>query len=138
MTVTDVLQDIKDYFVAHSLGTFGTNLFIGYMPPDPDQVTVLRAGGAWGPVDHHSAGAKPFVDFDCRAADSATAFGMVQAILTAMTDLHDLSINSNHYILISSQYAGPQQFYPWDDKNRVIWSGTLKIMMRPIYMASSY
>jgi hypothetical protein len=132
--MTDVLDDIKDYLVTNHLGTFGTDLFIGYMPPSPDQCTVIKPGGG-PPVDHHSAGAWPLVDFDCRAVDASTAMGMVEAILALFTDLTGLTINSNYYIRIQSYYPGPQQFYPWDDLNRAIWSGTLKINMRPIYVS---
>ena len=133
---TDVLADIAAYLATNHLGTVGTDIFVGWMPPSPDQCTVIKPGGG-PPMDHHSAGAWPLVDVDCRAADPSTAIGMVQAILSLFTDLHDFDIGSNHYIRIQSYYPGPQQCYPWDELNRAIWSGTLKINMRPIYMTGS-
>lgn len=130
----DVLEDVAWYIQDHGLGTIGKDLFIGHMPPMPDEATAIKPGGGT-PVDHHSAGSWPLVDFDCRAQTPEKAIENVQAILRIFTDLHDLVIRENHYVRIQSYYPGPQQFYSWDDMGRATWSGTLKINMRPLYTA---
>lgn len=46
MTQISTSQDIANYLAAHAVGTFGTDIFIGREPPQPDScVTIYDTGG---------------------------------------------------------------------------------------------
>ena len=94
---TGLLDEIKDFLVAAHLGTFGTDLFIGYRLDAPDAVTCLYNGGG-PPVEFHSAGARPILHVEVRATTQDVSLQKMITIIAALHGQHDIDIDLKHYI----------------------------------------
>ncbi len=50
--MSQLIDDVATYLQANSIGTLGTNLFEGYMPPNPDaSVAVIETAGLKPDID---------------------------------------------------------------------------------------
>jgi len=69
-----LLDDIKDYLEQNDIGTFGADLFIGQLPPSPDDCVALFEY-AGEPPDLHWNGEYPGLQVMCRGEEIYSGTG---------------------------------------------------------------
>jgi hypothetical protein len=117
-----ILEALGDYLQTNSVGTLGTNIFLGKMPASPDYCVTLYEYEGMAPKE--SFGGNPY-DIDMpriqvvvRAArdDYPTARDGVNTIRGLLADLTDITISSTRVLRVASLGA----FIPLglDDKDR--------------------
>jgi hypothetical protein len=117
-----ILEALGDYLQTNSVGTLGTNIFLGKMPASPDYCVTLYEYEGMAPVE--SFGGNPY-DIDMpriqvvvRGArdDYPTARDGVNTIRGLLADLTDITISSTKVLRVASLGA----FVPLglDDKDR--------------------
>ena len=117
---TGLLDEIKDFLVSAHLGTFGTDLFIGYRPDSPDAVISLYNGGG-PPVEYHSAGARPILHVEVRAATQNAAMATMIGIIAALHNQHDFTIDTKNYLQCRAAQPEPT-LIEHDSSNRWTYS----------------
>ena len=117
-----ILEALGDYLQTNSVGTLGTNIFLGKMPASPDYCITLYEYEGMAPKE--SFGSNPY-DIDMpriqvvvRGArdDYPTARDGVNTIRGLLADLTDVTISSTKVLRVASLGA----FIPLglDDKDR--------------------
>ena len=117
---TGLLDEIKDFLVAAHIGTFGTDLFIGYRPDSPDAVISLYNGGG-PPVECHSAGARPILHIEVRGVTQNAAMTTMIGIIAALHNQHDFVIDTKNYIQCRAAQPEPT-LIEHDSSNRWTYS----------------
>ncbi len=94
-----LLDEIATFLQAQSLGTVGTDLFKGHLPPGPDDCVVIYETGGFEPelaaaLDH------PTFQVLCRARDYQTARNKAESIYSQLHGLTETVLSSRRYLLI--------------------------------------
>lgn len=126
---TGLLDEIKDFLVAAHLGTFGTDLFIGYRPDAPDAVTSLYNGGG-PPVEYHSAGSRPILHVEVRATTQDAALQKMTTIIAALHNQHDFTIDTKNYVQCRAAQPEPI-LIEHDSQNRWTYAMNFQFIKEP-------
>ena len=117
-----ILESIGDYIQSNSLGTLGTNLFLGKMPATPDYcITVYEYEGM---EPHETMGAAPYsidkprIQVVVRAArdDYPAARDGLNAIRVLIAGITDTTISGTRVLRVTS--IGSSIPLGLDDKDR--------------------
>ncbi len=94
-------EDLKDMLEAESaLGlTFGTDLFIGSEPPEPDQCVTIYDTGGQSP-DVHIEYRRPTAQVRVRSNAYRDGWVLANDILEALNGKHEETWNSTRYLTI--------------------------------------
>ena len=117
-----ILEALGDYLQTNSIGTLGTNIFLGKMPANPDYCITLYEYEGMAPVE--SFGGAPYdidmprIQIVVRGArdDYPTARDGAKAVRDLLSDLTNVTISSTNILRVASLGA----FIPLglDDKDR--------------------
>lgn len=91
-----LIDAIADYLQAQGLGTVATDLFVGFLPAQPDAATALYATG--GPPPDLGRYTYPTFQVRTRGADPRAAYDRGMAVLTALHGLHDRTLGSSYLV----------------------------------------
>src|SRR5690349_22980346 len=93
------LRDVADILEDASVGTFGTDIFIGRPPQKPHDLVALMPYGGLGAERTHSGTDRRFprVQVMCRAVKMENAVSKMEAVRTALRAVLQLSVGSTHY-----------------------------------------
>ncbi len=111
--------DIGEYLEDLTRGTVGTDIFIGYMPPTPDDIVVVRATAGRPPhvvADLEQAGFQITV----RNADHDTGHALAMTIRDDLHQLTHATIETRSYKRIDA--VGSVTLIGRDELERTLWS----------------
>jgi len=96
-----VTEDVAIYLESQGLGTRGTTIFRGYLPPQPVEcLGIFATGGAAaeliGNVDH------PSIQILVRASTYDAAEGKAYDVFNAFHALTETVINGSRYLLVEA------------------------------------
>jgi Bacteriophage minor capsid protein len=117
-----ILEALGDYLQTNSIGTLGTNIFLGKMPASPDYCITLYEYEGMAPDETFGSAAynidKPRIQVVVRGArdDYPTARNGAKTIKDLLSALTDVTISSTKVLRVASLGA----FIPLglDDKDR--------------------
>jgi hypothetical protein len=95
-----ILESVGDYLVTNSLGTLGTNLFLGTMPETPDECVAVYENSGSAPMFTMGTGGividYPMIQIVARAGreDYPTARDKAESIRTLLASVLDSTISS--------------------------------------------
>jgi hypothetical protein len=95
-----ILESVGDYLVTNSLGTLGTNLFLGTMPETPDACVAVYENSGSAPMFTMGTGGividYPMIQIVARAGreDYPTARDKAESIRTLLASVLDSTISS--------------------------------------------
>lgn len=108
--------DMKDVLESSSvaLGTFGTDLFVGTMPPDPDDNITLR-DTPWRPSELNYELEMPGIQILIRGKKGTynDVYTKAKAVHTALHGYQD-TINGARYLVVAAAHT---PFYVGEDKS---------------------
>lgn len=129
-----ILESIGDYLVTNSLGTLGTNLFLGTLPESPDVCTAVYENSGTPPAFTMGTGGiaidYPMIQVICRAGkdDYPTARDAVEVIRNLLASVTDVTI-SNVQIL-RMEPMGSVNPLGVDPKQRPLLSVNFRCLVR--------
>jgi len=113
-----ILESVGDYLVTNSLGTLGTNLFLGTMPETPDECVAVYENSGSAPMFTMGTGGividYPMIQIVARAGreDYPTARDKAESIRTLLASVLDSTISSvNPMIQMISIFSEPSIYY---------------------------
>ncbi len=117
-----ILEALGDYLQTNSIGTLGTNLFLGKMPDSPDYCVCLYEYEGMAPMQ--SFGGNPYdvdmprIQIVVRGArdDYPTARDGAKSIKDILSDITDVTISSTKVLRVAS--LGSTIPLGLDDKDR--------------------
>lgn len=90
------LRDTAEYLEDQLVGTVGTNIFMGFMPPTPTACVVLYdAGGTYQPQGIDVPWSEHRLEVRVRAETHAAATTLANSALTALDHKAALTMNSS-------------------------------------------
>ena len=112
-------DDIAEYLEDQSLGTVGTDIFVGQLPDDPDNA-ICVAQTAGKPPDYLGAQEYAGIQIRVRNTDHDTGYALANNILDLLHGAHSLTLETRPYHRIDAQgsVSGPQ-IDPNDSEGRV-------------------
>jgi len=111
-----VLREIGAYLATKSIGTVGTDIFLGLMPDQPDNCIALFEY-AGSPPDLHWNGEYPGLQVRVRNKSYAAARTKIGEAMTALHGLHEQTLSGTRYLLIKAR--GSPEVLKRDANNRV-------------------
>ena len=111
-----MLREIGAYLATKSIGTVGTDIFLGLMPDQPDNCIALFEY-AGSPPDLHWNGEYPGLQVRVRNKSYAAARTKIGEAMTALHGLHEQTLSGTRYLLIKAR-GGPEVLKR-DNSNRV-------------------
>jgi len=111
-----VLKEIGTYLATKSIGTVGTDIFLGLMPDEPDNCIALFEY-AGSPPDLHWNGEYPGLQVRVRNKSYAAARTKIGEAMTALHGLHEQTLSGTRYLLIKAR--GSPEVLKRDNNNRV-------------------
>ena len=99
-----LLDDIKDYLEQNDIGTFGADLFIGQIPPSPDDCIALFEY-AGEPPDLHWEGEYPGLQVIARAKKYTDARSTIEQVKNVLHGVVEETINGTRYLLIHARQS---------------------------------
>jgi hypothetical protein len=111
-----VLKEIGAYLATKSIGTVGTDIFLGLMPDQPDNCIALFEY-AGSPPDLHWNGEYPGLQVRVRNKSYAAARTKIGDAMTALHGLHEQTLSGTRYLLIKAR--GSPEVLKRDNNNRV-------------------
>ena len=119
-------SDIAEYLEDQTLGTVGTDMFFGYMPPTPNACIVTIAEGG-RPRDQVQIDIeRGMLRIDVRDVEYVDAEATIYAISTTLHELTNATIEGVKYYYISSQQSAPTNAGR-DNNGRVILSWRFEV-----------
>lgn len=119
--MADLLNDVVAYLVTQSVGTLGTNLFKGYLPPTPDTaIAVIETGGP--EPDHYLPTRAPTFQVMIRAADYATGKTKLAAVRAALHRNDNIALVSGQTYFYYIQAISEGGHLGRDDNGRDLFS----------------
>lgn len=129
-----ILESIGDYLVTNSLGTLGTNLFLGTLPESPDVCTAVYENSGTPPAFTMGTGGiaidYPMLQVICRAGkdDYPTARDAVEVIRNLLASVTDVTISNVHILRIEPM--GSVNPLGVDPKQRPLLSVNFRCLVR--------
>jgi hypothetical protein len=111
-----LLTEIGAYLATKSIGTVGTDIFLGLMPDQPDNCIALFEY-AGSPPDLHWAGEYPGLQVRVRNKSYAMARAKIGEIVKELHGLHEQTLSGTRYLLIRAR--GAPEVLKRDANNRV-------------------
>lgn len=111
-----MLREIGAYLATKSIGTVGTDIFLGLMPDQPDNCIALFEY-AGSPPDLHWNGEYPGLQVRVRNKIYAAARTKIGEAMTALHGLHEQTLSGTRYLLIKAR--GSPEVLKRDANNRV-------------------
>ena len=111
-----LLTEIGAYLATKSIGTVGTDIFLGLMPDQPDNCIALFEY-AGSPPDLHWAGEYPGLQVRVRDKSYAAARTKIGEAMTALHGLHETVLGGTRYLLVKAR--GSPEVLKRDANNRV-------------------
>ena len=111
-----MLREIGAYLATKSIGTVGTDIFLGLMPDQPDNCIALFEY-AGSPPDLHWNGEYPGLQVRVRNKSYAAARTKIGEAMTALHGLHEQTLSGTRYLLIKAR--GSPEVLKRDNNNRV-------------------
>jgi hypothetical protein len=99
-----LLDDIKDYLEQNSIGTFGADLFIGQLPPSPDDCIALFEY-AGEPPDLHWNGEYPGLQVMARGKSYPATRAKIESVKNILHGVTEKVINGTRYLLIQARQS---------------------------------
>jgi hypothetical protein len=130
-----LLDALAAQLVADGVGTLGTNIFLGYMPPSPDSVVVIYEGRGNGP--EHVFGSsvtaidRPQVRVVARAArnDYPNARTKIAQVRTSLGSIVNETVSGISFLCVQPT----SDYYPMrlDDKERAMFGLDFVVWVNP-------
>lgn len=103
------IDDIADYLEDQSIGTVGTNIFVGNLPTNaPDDSVLVKVTGGAAP-DHYLPTRMPSFQIYVRNSEYSAGTTKVEAIITAINKRTNLKLvtggNYFYYITLEGDYG---------------------------------
>ncbi len=111
-----MLAEIGAYLAAKSIGTVGTDIFLGLMPDQPDNCIALFEY-AGSPPDLHWNGEYPGLQVRVRDKSYAAARAKIGEVMGQLHGLHEQMLSGTRYLLIKAR--GSPEVLKRDANNRV-------------------
>jgi len=111
-----VLREIGAYLATKSIGTVGTDIFLGLMPDQPDNCIALFEY-AGSPPDLHWEGEYPGLQVRVRNKGYAAARTKIGEVMDKLHGLHEQTLSGTRYLLIKAR--GSPEVLKRDANNRV-------------------
>ena len=111
-----MLTEIGAYLATKSIGTVGTDIFLGLMPDQPDNCIALFEY-AGSPPDLHWNGEYPGLQVRVRNKSYVAARTKIEEAMTALHGLHEQTLSGTRYLLIKAR--GSPEVLKRDNNNRV-------------------
>ena len=111
-----MLREIGAYLATKSIGTVGTDIFLGLMPDQPDNCIALFEY-AGSPPDLHWNGEYPGLQVRVRNKSYAAARTKIGEAMAALHGLHEQTLSGTRYLLIKAR--GSPEVLKRDNNNRV-------------------
>ena len=111
-----VLTEIGAYLDTKSIGTVGTDIFLGLMPDQPDNCIALFEY-AGSPPDLHWNGENPGLQVRVRNKGYAAARIKIGEVIQKLHGLHEQELSGTRYLLIKAR--GSPEVLKRDNNNRV-------------------
>jgi hypothetical protein len=111
-----VLREIGAYLATKSIGTVGTDIFLGLMPDQPDDCIALYEY-AGSPPDLHWNGEYPGLQVRVRNKSYAAGRTKISEVMAALHGLHEQTLSDTRYLLIKAR--GSPEILKRDNNNRV-------------------
>jgi hypothetical protein len=111
-----LLTEIGAYLATKSIGTVGTDIFLGLMPDQPDNCIALFEY-AGSPPDLHWAGEYPGLQVRVRNKSYAAGRAKIGEIVKELHGLHEQTLSGTRYLLIRAR--GSPEVLKRDANNRV-------------------
>ncbi len=111
-----MLTEISAYLATKSVGTVGTDIFLGQMPDQPDNCIALFEY-AGSPPDLHWNGEYPGLQVRVRNKSYAAARTKIGEAMIALHGLHEQTLSGTRYLLIKAR--GSPEVLKRDNNNRV-------------------
>jgi hypothetical protein len=111
-----VLREIGAYLATKSIGTVGTDIFLGLMPDQPDNCIALFEY-AGSPPDLHWNGEYPGLQVRVRNKSYAAARTKIGEVMDILHGLHEQTLSGTRYLLIKAR--GSPEILKRDASNRV-------------------
>ncbi len=111
-----MLREIGAYLATKSIGTVGTDIFLGLMPDQPDNCIALFEY-AGSPPDLHWEGEYPGLQVRVRNKGYAAARTKIGEVMDKLHGLHEQTLSGTRYLLIKAR--GSPEVLKRDANNRV-------------------
>ena len=111
-----MLCEIGTYLATTSIGTVGTDIFLGLMPDEPDNCIALFEY-AGSPPDLHWNGEYPGLQVRVRNKSYAAARAKIGEVRGKLHGLHEQKLSGTRYLLIKAR--GSPEILKRDNNNRV-------------------
>ena len=111
-----MLREIGAYLATKSIGTVGTDIFLGLMPDQPDNCIALFEY-AGSPPDLHWNGEYPGLQVRVRNKSYAAARTKIGEVMDKLHGLHEQTLSGTRYLLIKAR--GSPEVLKRDTNNRV-------------------
>ena len=111
-----MLREIGAYLATKSIGTVGTDIFLGLMPDQPDNCIALFEY-AGSPPDLHWEGEYPGLQVRVRNKSYAAARTKIGEVAKKLHGLHEQTLSGTRYLLIKAR--GSPEVLKRDNNNRV-------------------
>jgi hypothetical protein len=92
-----MIDALADYLQLNGLGVTGTDLFVGFLPAEPDAVTVLYSTGGPAP-ELRRPYELPSFQVRTRGTNARTAYDRCKAVYERLHGLHDTQLGV-HYLV---------------------------------------
>lgn len=129
-----ILESIGDYLVTNSLGTLGTNLFLGTLPESPDVCTAVFENAGTPPAFTMGTGGiaidYPMIQIICRAGreDYPVARDAIEVIRNLLASITDVTISNVQILRIEPM--GSVNPLGVDPKQRPLLSVNFRCLVR--------
>jgi hypothetical protein len=98
----DVLTEIGTYLQSHSVGTLGTDIWLGEMQPTPDDsIGLFETPG--GTPELHDRTDYPSLQVRVRSATYAAGQARIETIYNLLNGLHETDLSGTRYHLIAAK-----------------------------------
>lgn len=105
-----LLDEVGTYLAANSIGTLGTNMFLGFLPDTPDACVALYETGGQEPVRAMRSAAgqpvasRPRLQVVCRADqyNYQTARAKSKAVAALLDGLGDTTLSGTRYLWVGA------------------------------------
>src|SRR5438309_2178295 len=106
--MTMLLDEVGTYLQAQGVGTLGTNMFKGDLPPDVDTVIAIIETGGFAPADQMGSQTlpgyeRPSIQILCRAPTYGTARTNADAAWRALTKVTNQLLSGKLYQRIAPE-----------------------------------
>ena len=120
-----MLREIGAYLATKSIGTVGTDIFLGLMPDQPDNCIALFEY-AGSPPDLHWAGEYPGLQVRVRNKSYLAARIKIGEVIQKLHGLHEQELSGTRYLLIRAR--GSPEILKRDGNNRIEFFVNFEIM----------